>query len=190
MSEVPKFVSKLTNDEWHNAIYLGWRKKRTDVPTSEAIKLLFAMWDLETGGGKGFWNYNFGNMTPGATEAHYTDGYIILNTSEGPMKFASYPNAENGAEDWIRYFSRKGWEPVIAALMAGNVEEFSHLLKIRGYYGNGAESTYTAGLKNRLKNYVQSTTSFEYAKSSSGGSGLLYAGLAGLAVVVLIKKSR
>lgn len=180
MSEVPKFKANLTNDDWHRAIYVAWRKRRQDIPTKEAIRLLWAMWHLETGGnGVGFWNYNFGNMTPGAADSNLTNGYIVLNPSGispttgqpyPPMRFASYATADNGAEDWIRYFSRKGWEPVMQALQDGNVEAFNHNLKVRGYYGDGDEGQYLAGLKARSKMYVPSSISFEYAQPTSGSS--------------------
>lgn len=186
----------LPNKDWHDAFLFAWHKRRSDSPTLEAVRTLWSLWHLETAGGNGFWNFNFGNMTPGAADSSLSNGYIILHpTGYSPMRFASYADQWHGAEDFIRFFSRDVYKPVMAAAMAGDIDTFSHQLNIRGYYGKGPngedlEGTYTSGLKNRWKLY-QAPPGLDLNSSpqpSRSSGGLILAGLALGSVLLLSRK--
>lgn len=170
----------ITNDEWHALIRAAWAKYRTDKPTPAALRLLWAMWALETGNGAGFWNGNFGNMMPGAASDQYANGWIYLNTSAGKLAFAAYPTKAAGAYDWLRYFNRPSYgpAPVFAAFQAGDPAALAHELKVRGYYGDGSEDDYRNGLIARAKQYVPSTAAPAGSRDSGGGGIAIAVGVA------------
>lgn len=185
LPERPASKVEITNDAWHACIRAAWARYRKDAPTPAALRLMWAMWALETANGKAMWNGNFGNMMPDAASSQYANGWIYLNTSAGKLKFAAYPTSQAGAYDWLRYFNRPSYGPdaVFAAFQAGDAAGLAHLLKIRNYYGDGSEDDYRNGLIARAKQYTPSTA--RPATTGDGGGAAFGAGAALLAAILL-----
>lgn len=114
--------------------------------------LLTAQIALETGGGKGAYNYNIGNRKP---KDQTGEKYQMLTTWElvdGKRvdmnePFLSYDNLDDALRDYVEYQDRKGH---LDAAASGDVETFNRSLKSKGYY-TAEEPKYLKNLQTRLK---------------------------------------
>lgn len=147
-------VKKISEGEATYALREAWFRVYGQYPTTNSLALLWAQWALETGRGKAIHNYNFGNLKRGKDDP--TDWTMfrcseILNGREvffdpphPQTHFRAYPTAIDGALDYIKFLSKKtryakAWE----AVKKGDPAEFSHELKVAGYY-TANEARYTA----------------------------------------------
>ena len=106
---------------------------------------------LETGGGRGSYGYNLGNMKP--SDKHQGK-YQILKTWElvdGKRQnmrepFYAYDSLDEGVQAYLEYQDRKGH---LDAADTGDLNAFNRSLKSKGYY-TAEESKYLKHLENRL----------------------------------------
>lgn len=107
---------------------------------------------LETGGGRGSYGYNLGNMKP--SEKH-TGKYQLLKTYEVvdgkrvDMRepFYAYDSLAEGVQAYLEYQDRKGH---LDAADSGDLQTFNRSLKSKGYYTED-EAKYLKALERRLR---------------------------------------
>lgn len=107
---------------------------------------------LETGGGRGSYGYNLGNMKP--SEKH-TGKYQLLKTYEVvdgkrvDMRepFYAYDSLAEGVQAYLEYQDRKGH---LDAADSGDLGTFNRSLKSKGYYTED-EGKYMKALERRLR---------------------------------------
>lgn len=116
-----------------------------------AADLLTAQIALETGGGRGSYNYNVGNIKaldqPGVN-------YQVLKTWElengrrvdRREPFMSYDSLDAGLDHYIRFLDQRG---LLDAADTGDVDAFNRALKAAGYY-TADETKYGNILRRRL----------------------------------------
>jgi flagellum-specific peptidoglycan hydrolase FlgJ len=106
---------------------------------------------LETGGGRGSYGYNLGNMKPSET---HTGKYQLLKTYEKvdgkrvDMRepFYAYDSLADGVQAYLEYQDRKGH---LDAADSGDLATFNRSLKSKGYYTED-ENLYGKALERRL----------------------------------------
>lgn len=125
------------------------REKLGDGPAAD---LLAAQIGLETGGGRGSFNYNVGNIKaldqPGVR-------YQSLKTWEMEdgkrvdrrEPFVSYDSLDEGLDDYVRFLDKRG---LLEAADTGDVDVFNAALKKAGYY-TADQKKYGEIMKRRLK---------------------------------------
>ena len=118
------------------------------APSADVVLVLTAHWAHETHGGRSMFNYNFGGIkghSPDGMscirEAHEGSGYHVRALKD---RFRAYPNAKEGAEDYLSLLMRK-YPLAIEAAERGDVTDFVSALK-RGGYFTGSEADYSKSL--------------------------------------------
>jgi hypothetical protein len=113
-------------------------------PRPETLALLTAHWAHETNQGASMFNYNFGGI-----KGIGPDGsYVLERTREGSgrserrknHRFRAYPNATEGALDYLSLLQRL-YAPALDAAALGDADGFVKGLK-RGGYFSGDEQIY------------------------------------------------
>lgn len=110
------------------------------------LRLLLALWDLETDAGRSMFHYNFGNIVLYPGPPHF----YVADDSGNTRRFAAYGTPESGASDFVRLLLRKAvWRQ---GLESGHPREFAVQLKRGGYY-EAPLSRYVPALIRRWRNY-------------------------------------
>jgi flagellum-specific peptidoglycan hydrolase FlgJ len=130
-------------------IHDEFRRQLGDGPAADFFT---AQVMLETGGGRGSYGFNLGNMKPG--QGH-TGKYQILKTYEiedgkrvdRREPFYAYDSLEEGVQAYLEYQDRKGH---LDAADSGDLETFNRSLKSKGYYTED-EQKYLGALQRRLR---------------------------------------
>jgi flagellum-specific peptidoglycan hydrolase FlgJ len=108
---------------------------------------------LETGGGRGAYGYNLGNMKP--SDKHQGKYQILKTWEETPEgarvdmrePFYAYDSLAEGVQAYLEYQDRKGH---LDAADSGDLREFNRSLKSKGYY-TAKEDAYLRNLERRLR---------------------------------------
>lgn len=155
--------------------------RQTELRPS-AIRLLLALWDLETAAGGSMYNHNWGNMVVGDHPGH---PYYVADDSGNLRRFRAYDSAAEGAADWLRQLFRAD-KPWAEGLATGDPKRFARALKAGGYYEAPLER-YTRTLVERWRKYphLQDRKPQRRRAKPSAGSGaalvLLLAGIGAIA---------
>lgn len=129
-SEVPKTRTPLTPQQAEALFRQVWTQSTTETLTEGALRLLLALWDLETAAGQSQFNNNFGNII------QTQDGPFYLADDTGNLRrFISYPSAEHGASGLIRQLTRDSRAHWREGLLSGDPSFFAQKLKeVPSYY--------------------------------------------------------
>jgi hypothetical protein len=132
------------------AIASAWTAIGLGEPSRAQLLVLLAQWAHETGGGGASDNWNLGGIkhTPG--DGHDYAAYTTHEVVNGQdvttvQKFRAYASLDESAFDYLRTL-RKDFAFAWPAVEAGDVADFGHRLKIRGYY-TAPESLYVTALE-------------------------------------------
>jgi len=179
MSQVPIRTTRLTPTAAERIL------RKTGLRPS-ALRLLMALWDLETETGAKMFNHNWGNMVIGSDKDH---PFYVADDSGNLRKFRAYDDVFEGAADWIRQLFRsdKPWGEGIAS---GDPVVFAQRLKDGGYYEAPVER-YTKTLVGRWQRYPhlrdvktrRATPTPAHRGQTSGGALAAVLLLAGIGVV-------
>jgi len=180
MSQVPIRTTRLSPPAAERIL------RKTGLRPS-ALRLLMALWDLETGAGTSMFNHNWGNMIVGKDVNH---PYYLADDSGNLRKFRAYDNVFDGAADWIRQLFRpdKPWADGIAS---GDPVVFAERLKAGGYYEAPVER-YTKTLVGRWEKYPhlrdvrtrRATPTPTHRRSSTAGAVTMLLLATGIGVLV------
>jgi hypothetical protein len=113
-------------------------------PDPETLALLTAHWAHETNQGASMFNYNFGGIKGTGPDG----SYVLERTREGSgrferrkqHRFRAYPNATEGALDYLSLLNRL-YGPALDAAALGDAEGFVKSLRQGGYF-SGDEQVY------------------------------------------------
>jgi hypothetical protein len=126
----------------------AWKDAMRRAPSADVVLILTAHWAHETHGGRSMFNYNFGGIKGHSPvgmscirEAHEGSGYHVRALKD---RFRAYPNAKEGAQDYLSLLIRK-YPQAIEAAERGDVTDFVSALK-RGGYFTGSEADYSRDL--------------------------------------------
>lgn len=122
----------------------------TGQPASPALlTVLTAHASLETGNGRGMYNYNFGGIKgtgpSGLTATAAT--HEVVNGQSVPTRagFRAYTSLDEGAQDYVSLLHRR-YPGAMDAASRGDIDGFSHALRQGGYY-SATELSYTNDLR-------------------------------------------
>lgn len=129
MPQVPIRQTVLSPTEAERLLRLAW-EARLDVPVQDRqLRLLLALWDLETARGQRMWNHNWGNII----ETDTSRPFYTADDSGNLRRFKAYLTADEGADDFLGelHFKREWFEPIAKG---ASPEAFARGLKARGYF--------------------------------------------------------
>lgn len=116
-----------------------------------AADLLTAQIGLETGGGRGSFNYNVGNIKALDREGVKYQSLKTWELENGKRvdrrePFVSYDSLDEGLLDYVRFLDKRG---LLDAADSGDVDAFNAALKKSGYY-TADQTKYGNIMKRRL----------------------------------------
>lgn len=155
---VPTVRTSYTGLELIRGFINGWVLAFNEIPKKETIAVLYAQNALETGGTVYMWNNNIGNVKY-VPKPNDTGDYMMLNNVweivngqkiifQPPHQatwFRSYPTLGDGVAHHYDFLKNHRYAKAWTAVVAGNPAEFSHLLRLAGYY-TAPEADYTRNM--------------------------------------------
>lgn len=125
----------------------GWKKQFDVLPQKKSIAILYAQNSIETGGTTHMWNWNLGNIKAiddpnniieycalnGVWEIINGQRIIIPPDRPGAW-FRSFSTLADGVAFYLDFLKNHRYKKAWAAIEAGSPIEFTHLLKMAGYY--------------------------------------------------------
>lgn len=166
---VPTIRTVCTPEELCRSIITAWKKLfNNSIPSKKSVCIIMAQHQIETGGNQ-CWNWNIANCKYVAANGNVD--YCALNgvwemvngkrvelqpTDPGSW-FRSFPTLDDGAVFYLEFISGSRYESAWKAVQAGDPAQFSHLLKVHGYY-TADETQYTAGLVAHFNVFMKMTT--------------------------------
>jgi flagellum-specific peptidoglycan hydrolase FlgJ len=134
------------------ALRIAWRAQVHTEPSRSSLLTLMAQSDFETGSWRECRNWNLAGIKHVEGDGH---DYAVYGTQEYlhgkwvhvDAAFRAYPNLNAAADDYMSLLrGRFGY--AWPAVEAGDVTDFAHRLRARGYY-TAPEDMYAAGLRAR-----------------------------------------
>jgi hypothetical protein len=128
-----------------SALSSAWKGLHGEEPPDGLVAVLAGQVSIETGGGRGMLNYNFGGIKGTGPSGHS----VRFRTTEGygPTekkivdRFRSYGSAQEGATDYVRLLESR-FGTAMERARAGDAKGFVHELKKSGYF-TGDEKVYS-----------------------------------------------
>lgn len=148
---VPTVRTTYSNYDLIKGFVEGWKKQFGSFPKKTSIAVLYAQTAIETGSTGSMWNNNIGNVKylP-SKDLSADDGvqYMMLNNVweiiggkkvifQPPHQatwFRAFPTLADGIAFQMDFLKNKRYKKAWAAIETGSPMEFTHLLKIAGYY--------------------------------------------------------
>lgn len=118
------------------------------------LRLLLALWDLETAGGKRMWNHNWGNIVATTDARAAGVPYYIAEDTGRTRAFRSYDSVILGAQAFVVQLTRDSRAHWRAGLFSGNPATFAKQLRIPPAYYEASLSRYTGTLTRRWRKYA------------------------------------
>lgn len=143
--EVPAASTPLSLERAGEALSSAWRSLHGEDPPEKLVAVLVGQVSVETGGGRGMLNYNFGGIKGSGPsglsyQSRTTEGY-------GPTehkiraRFRAYRSAEEGATDYLRLLQSR-FGSALEKAKEGDAPGYVGELKKAGYF-TGSELAYT-----------------------------------------------
>ena len=139
----------ITPQALYATLRAAWRSLIGSEPTREQLLVLMAQWAFETNNGGQSNNWNLAGIKHVAGDGHDYANYPTREFLNGEWvnldaDFRAYKTLEDAAADYLyELHSRFGF--AWPAVENGDVQDFAHRLKLRGYY-TAPESQYSRGL--------------------------------------------
>jgi len=151
--EVEKVRTRESAADTESRFANAWSSRFGESIRPEVLRLLMALWDLETAGGQSMFNFNHGNVI---STRHDTEPFYFAKDRSGDVEFRAYSNAEAGALGLVQQVTsttRPMWH---RGLLTGDPVAFSQHLKGQHggpqYYEQDFD-IYTATLVRRWEKY-------------------------------------
>ena len=154
--QVPRVQTAIAPAELYTTMFGAWTGLIGSAPQRCSLLVLLAHWSHETSGGHACWNWTLGN-------AKHVQGdgrdFFVLHCNEFrpdgteyfvDAQFRAFHGLAEGVNDYL-VLMRGRFGYAWPFVEAGEVEDFCHALKQRGYY-TAPEQEYAAGV---LRNYRQ-----------------------------------
>lgn len=156
-SLLPSVRTPVAPSDLYAVLRAEWRAQVGSEPSRASLLVLLAHWDFETGGGGACIAYNLAGIkyTPGCGTdyaSYITQEYIggkpvTIHPPDPGCRFRAYGSLDEGAADYLKEL-RGQFGFAWPAVVAGDVADFAHRLKLRNYY-TAPEATYARGLEAR-----------------------------------------
>lgn len=191
MPQVPITHTPLTPSEAERYLRLAWEARFDEPIQDRQLRLLLALWDLETAAGAKQWNFNFGNLVQNDTSMPF----FVADDTGNTRRFRSYLTPDDGADDFLGQleFKPDWFGPLV---QGASPEVFARGLKAGGYFEANLDR-YTATLRQRYANYPHLSRPMQRLAGASGGSndagagaGLFVLAAFGLGVYLVRRKRR
>lgn len=170
---VPVVRTTYTNTQLVQGFIEGWKQLYGEFPKKESIAVIWAQNAIETGGTSSMWNNNIGNVKFVANGGNIDDGkeYMMLAnvweivngkkvTFQPPHPatwFRSFKTLADGIEFHFNFLRNKRYKLSWTAVEAGDPAQFSHLLKVAGYY-TASEAEYTKAVVAYFNRFMKDQT--------------------------------
>jgi hypothetical protein len=170
---VPTIKTTCTQSELIKGYIQGWNRQFGSIPSKQAVGVLYAQNTLETGGTTSMWNWNLGNVkfvasnTPADDNIEYMmlanvweiiHGQKVIFQPPSPATwFRSFNSLSEGVAFELDFLKNHRYKAAWAAVEAGDPAEFSHLLKVAGYY-SAPEIDYTKLMNFYFNKFMKDTT--------------------------------
>ncbi len=147
---VPTVHTPMAPAAVYAALSSAWVALLGTQPTRAELLVLLAQWAHETGGGGSADNWNLAGIKHVQGDGHDFAEYTTHEVEHGVdvttvQRFRAYSNLGESAFDYLRTL-RRDFGFAWPAVEAGDVADFGHRLKVRGYYTD-SEVNYVAGLE-------------------------------------------
>lgn len=171
---VPTIQTIYSQEDLCKGLVQVWLDVFNKIPSKESIGILIAQNGIETGG-KYFWNNNLGNVKVGADSANSVIEYMMLRDVweiingrkvifQPPHRatwFRSFPTLNDGIKFHLDILKNQRYAEAWVAVERGDLAQFAHLLKMKGYY-TAPEQDYLNGM---LRHYNAYYASKNYEKA-------------------------
>ena len=149
-SLVPTVRTPMAPAAVYAALASAWTALLGTQPTRAELLVLLAQWAHETGEGKSADNWNLAGIKHVQGDGHDYAEYTTHEIENGVdvttvQRFRAYSNLGESAFDYLRTL-RRDFGFAWPAVEAGDVADFGHRLKVRGYY-TAPESLYVTALE-------------------------------------------
>lgn len=167
---MPLVLTKKTacsNKDLCKALIECWQELYGSTPKKEAVGVIIAQHNLETGEGSYCWNWNLGNVkyTKAAGDVDYialngvweiVNGKKVILTKDDPGSwFRAFSSLKEGTKFHLLFLKNNRYKSAWAYIENGDVAGFAKELKRKGYY-TAAESSYIAGMMVHFNKYMKS----------------------------------
>lgn len=147
-SEVPMVRTPIDAQQAEQLLKDAWAELRSEPITEGVLRLLLALWDLETDAGRAQFNHNFGNMI------QVTDGPFYRALDSGnPRRFVAFPSVQAGARGFVRQLTRDSRAHWREGLLSEDPMEFARQLKKPPAYYEAPLERYSQTLLRRWRRY-------------------------------------
>lgn len=150
--EVPPVHCNAEPPAVYAAMADAWRQQIGTEPPRASLLVLLSQWALETDAGRFCLNWNIAGIKRVPGDGHDWATYDTHEVIGGvdrvlQQQFRAYASLGDGVSDYLREL-RHTFGFAWPAVDAGDVVDFAHRLKQRGYY-TAPESQYASGLQSR-----------------------------------------
>jgi hypothetical protein len=175
---VPTTRTSYTTAQLIAGYVAGWKQQFGELPSKEAIGVLYAQNTLETGGTTSMWNNNLGNVKFVASSNPDNDNgklymmlanvweivngqKVIFQPPSPATWFRAFATLADGVAFELDFLKNHRYSKAWSAVEAGNPAAFAHLLKLAGYY-TAPEADYVKLMNFYFGKYMK-TTAYEDA---------------------------
>jgi hypothetical protein len=182
MPEVPKVATPTTASALTSVVASVYNALEGSNPSGAALAILLGLWDLETGTGRGTWNWNVGNLKSAACGNPNTTQtfYVISSIEKECNKFQAFDSLESGVMSWLSLLAKTPrYAASWAAVKLGDAVGFAQAISVSGYQYLGKDTakakqiaeTYAKGVLGRIQKYLKVLPT--PSASQAMGAGLL-----------------
>jgi hypothetical protein len=170
---VPTVRTTYTQTQLIQGFIEGWKQLYGEFPKKESIAVIYAQNAIETGSTSSMWNNNIGNVKFVANGGTIDDGKeymmlanvwemvngkkVIFQPPHPATWFRSFPTLAEGIAFHFGFLRNKRYKLAWTAVESGKPAEFSHLLKVAGYY-TASEVEYTKAVNAYFLKFMKMTT--------------------------------
>ncbi len=165
---VPTVRTICTQQELIKALIKSWQDLFQNTPSKASICIILAQHQIETGN-YACWNWNLCNVKYVAFNGdvdycalkgvwEIINGVRVELPPENPGSwFRSFKSLAEGSDFYLKFLSNGRYKAAWDAVIEGNPQKFSHLLKVAGFY-TADEATYTRAVAAYFNKFMQDST--------------------------------
>lgn len=166
---VPTVKTPVSVLDFARAFIKVWYKNYGSMPTKNSIAVIYGQWGVETGPSTYLWNYNIANVkavddhNPNTTIQYQmlpntweiVGGKRVVYQPPSPVTwFRAFSSLEEGVQFYFDFLRNRRYHFAWGAVEQGDPAQFSHLLKMAGYY-TADESAYTNLIRYHYNKFMQ-----------------------------------
>jgi hypothetical protein len=165
MPEVPIRRTPVTAAQAEAMLSDSWSSLFSETVRPDVLRLMLALWDLETDAGRRMWNNNFGNILVNES----SQNYYLARDGINVRRFRSWVLDTSGADGFVRQVTSPTRPIWSAGLMTGHPQKYAVALKGPPAYYEASVERYTKTLVARWNKYPHLHAAPPGRRSSGGG---------------------